>query len=150
MSGLSRYCQYAVRAVFELSRRGNKEPLPLSEIARAQAIPLKFLEQVFTTLRQAGLVEGTRGSRGGYLLSRDPGQLTVGEVIMAVEGPLKTVTCLHPRSGRRCPLRGACPFEDLWEEASAAVDKVFNGATFAGLVGRKPQGYLKPTTRRKK
>jgi Rrf2 family protein len=81
---------YAVRALLELAVAGDG-PVKGERLAHAQEIPLKFLENILTDLRHAGIVRAQRGAEGGYWLARDPGEVTLGEVIRAVDGPLASV-----------------------------------------------------------
>ena len=81
---------YAVRALLELAVAGDG-PVKGERLAEAQAIPLKFLENILTDLRHAGIIRAQRGAEGGYWLARDPATVTVGEVIRAVDGPLASV-----------------------------------------------------------
>jgi Rrf2 family protein len=81
---------YAVRALLELAVAGDR-PVKGERLAQAQEIPLKFLENILTDLRHAGIVRAQRGAEGGYWLAREPGEVTLGEVIRAVDGPLASV-----------------------------------------------------------
>lgn len=131
---LSQKCQYALRGLFELARRVGQGPVPIAAIAQAQAIPGRFLELILAELKQTGYVESRRGARGGYMLSRDPGEVTVGEVIRFVDGPLNPVKCLGAGGSRECPLYGDCAFLGLWERASRAVADVYDSTTLKELV----------------
>ncbi|MFO8013520.1 MAG: Rrf2 family transcriptional regulator [Phycisphaerae bacterium] len=130
---ISQKCQYGLRALFELARRGSAEPVSVAEIAESQAIPPRFLEIILGQLKQAGYVVSRRGPQGGYLLARDPAQVTVGEVIQAVQGEIGPVHCLVD-AGPECPLFGDCVFYPMWERARAALSGVFDDTTFADLV----------------
>jgi Rrf2 family transcriptional regulator, cysteine metabolism repressor len=77
---------YAVRALAELARNGDGGPVPIGELARRREIPVQFLEQLFAVLRRAGVLRSQRGVKGGYLLARDPGELTVLEVVELLDG----------------------------------------------------------------
>src|SRR4051812_32427685 len=79
---------YAVRALAELARRGGAGPVPIGEIARTRDIPVQFLEGLFATLRRAGILQSQRGVKGGYSFARPPEELTVLEVVEALEGSL--------------------------------------------------------------
>jgi len=79
---------YAVRALVELHRLGDVEPVPIGELAKRGAIPAQFLEQLFATLRRAGLLKSQRGVKGGYSLARPASQITVLEVVEQLDGPL--------------------------------------------------------------
>jgi Rrf2 family protein len=131
---LSQKCQYAVRAIFELAKRYGPEPVNVGEIAQAQAIPARFLEVILVQLKQGGFVESRRGNVGGYLLRRKPGELSVGEVIRFVEGPLAAVGCMSRDSEESCSLHGRCVFLPMWEKATKASSDVYDGITFESLI----------------
>jgi Rrf2 family protein len=131
--GVSQKCQYALRGLFELARRADRSPVAIGEIAAAQAIPARFLEQIFAELRKAGYVASRRGASGGYILLADPAYLTVGEVIRLFEGPLAPVDCTGAGGGE-CSLKGACVFEELWDKGRRAIEGVYDSTTFEDLV----------------
>ena len=79
---------YAVKALAELARSGDGGPVPIGELARRRDIPVQFLEQLFAVLRRAGVLRSQRGVKGGYLLARDPAELTVLEVVELLDGAL--------------------------------------------------------------
>ena len=79
---------YAVRALAELARSGGAGPVPIGELARRRDIPVQFLEQLFAALRRAGILKSQRGVKGGYSFARPPEELTVLEVVEALEGTL--------------------------------------------------------------
>jgi len=137
MMQASQKCQYALRAVYELAKRHGEGPASAPDIARAQAIPPKFLELILQELRQAGLVESRRGPQGGYLLAGDPRALTVGQVIRLIEGPFAPVSCIatgDPGAPGPCSLQGRCTFLNLWERAHSAVAGVLDATTFQDLI----------------
>ena len=82
---------YAIRAAVELAAIGDRGPVKGERIAQAQEIPLKFLENILGDLRHAGIVRSQRGAEGGYWLARSPEEITLAEVMRAVEGPLANV-----------------------------------------------------------
>lgn len=136
---LSQKCQYALRAIFELAKRSGQGPVKIAEIAEAQAIPVRFLEVILSQLKQAGFTTSQRGSKGGYLLIRSPGELTVGEVIRFMQGPFGPVECVAGVSRGKCPLYGNCAFLPMWEKAQKAVSDVYNNTTFQGLVDQEKE-----------
>ena len=101
---VSQKCQYALRAVFELAKRHGRGPVRIGDVAKAQAIPPRFLEVILNQLKQAGFVESRRGNEGGYLLARAPERLTVGEIVRFVEGPIRPVTCTPDSTETACSL----------------------------------------------
>ena len=100
----------------------------------AQAIPPRFLEVILVQLKQAGFVESRRGNVGGYLLRRKPSELTVGEVIRFVEGPLDAAGCRSHDREKACSLHGHCVFLPMWERAMKAASDIYDGITFEALV----------------
>lgn len=137
---LSQKCQYALRAIFELAKRKDGQgPVKIAEIAKAQAIPVRFLEVILSQLKQAGFATSQRGSKGGYLLIRSPGELTVGEVIRFMQGPVGPVDCVAGVSKGKCPLYGNCAFLPMWEKVQKAVSDVYDNTTFQDLVDQENQ-----------
>jgi len=131
---LSQKCQYALRAVFELCRRQGQGPIKIADVAKAQAIPVRFLEQILSQLRQGGFVESRRGNGGGYLLTRCPREITLGEVIRFIEGPIEPVECMSSSGPDQCPLRSACVFMPIWHKAQEALATVYDDSSFQGLI----------------
>src|SRR3954470_11378874 len=86
--------EYGVRVLVELARRGSAHPVPLTEIAEANGLPLAYLEHLVARLRKAGLVESRRGARGGYMLARPAEEITMAEVVEALEGSIAPIECI--------------------------------------------------------
>ena len=134
---LSQKCQYAVRAFLELSKRYGQGAVPASEIAAAQAIPQRFLETILNSLKPTGLVASRRGVQGGFYLTREPKDIPVGTIIRLIDGPLDPVRCTGDRDSSDCPLKDKCSLIQLWDEARAAVEAVYDRTTFAELAERE-------------
>jgi len=125
--------EYAIQAVLDLALHRQHGLTPIQEIAGRQAIPQRYLEQVLLALKRAGLLTSKRGSAGGYHLTRPPEEITVGDVLRAVEGsgaPFET----QRRSGRSTSERH--DLAELWAEIASAVSKVVDGLTFGDLATR--------------
>ena len=88
MISVSTKSPYAVLALAELAQRAGPEPVPIGELARRRDVPVQFLEQLFATLRRAGIISSQRGVKGGYRFARDPAEVTVLEVVELLDGPL--------------------------------------------------------------
>jgi len=131
---LSRKCQYALRAVFELAWRNAEQPVKIHEIADAQNMPPRFLEVILNELRHGGFVDSRRGNEGGYILARPAEGLMVGEIIEFMEGPV----CITGDGGRKGTSRastfGDSAFNKLWENVNGAVCQVWGNTSFAELV----------------
>ena len=88
---LSRKTEYALRALADLATSGEREVVQIQDLARREHLPAKFLEQIFASLKNAGILQSRRGSGGGYSLSRPAGEIALGEVIRCMEGELTIV-----------------------------------------------------------
>lgn len=130
-------CQYALRAIFDLARRNGSVPVNVAEIAQAQAIPARFLEVIMGQLKHAGFVASQRGSGGGYFLVRAAAELTVGEVVRSIQGPIGPVDCVADGSKDTCPLYGDCVFLPMWEQVREAMSSVYDNTTFQDLVDQE-------------
>ncbi len=131
---VSAKADYAVRAMVELAGAGASEDRPAKGevLAVAQSIPLRFLENILGELRVHGLVHSKRGSDGGYWLSRDPDDITLAEIIRAVEGPLATV-----RGEAADELEypgGSKPLREVWLALRANIRQVLESVTLADVV----------------
>lgn len=131
---VSQKCQYALRAIFELTKRAGEGPVKIGDIAQAQAIPQRFLEVILSQLKQGGFVESRRGAEGGYFLVRPGDGLTVGEIVRFVEGPMSLVDCVTAGGKAKCPMDGTCVFMPIWERVEDAVSEVYDNTTFQYLV----------------
>lgn len=134
---LSQKCQYALRAVFEIAKRSGEGPIKIEAIAKAQAIPPRFLAVILNQLKQGGFVQSRRGSDGGYFMGRSPSGISVGEIIRYVEGPLGPVECVTDNASADCPLHGSCVFISLWKEARTAMENVYDKTSIKDLMDRE-------------
>jgi Rrf2 family transcriptional regulator, cysteine metabolism repressor len=134
---ISQKCQYAIRAILELSKRDGLTPLRSGEIAQKQAIPQRFLENILNELKSAGIVEARRGVAGGFVLAIKPEILTVGRLIRIVDGSMDPVICTKGAEHCECPLKDRCTLLPMWEEAKQAVEKVYDRITFSELAANE-------------
>jgi Rrf2 family protein len=131
---VSAKADYAVRALVELTALSAAQPgyVTVEQLAARQALPVKFLETIFTELRKDGVVISRRGVDGGYRLARNPGEISVADVIRAVDGPLAAVRGLRPEDTEYGGAATTMP--QLWVALRAAVRNVLEGVTLADLV----------------
>lgn len=130
---LSTKGRYAVMAVTDLAARGQDRPVTLADIAARQQISLAYLEQLFARLRRRGVVESVRGPGGGYRLSRAAGEISIAEVILAVDEPLKATRC--KAHGVGCMAGGArCLTHDLWDATGRQIEQFLTGISLADVV----------------
>ena len=130
---ISKKCQYALRAVFELAWRNTGEPIKTHNIAHAQGMSPRFTEVILNDLKHAGFVESKRGKEGGYLLAKEAKDLTVGEVIEHMQGPISFAPDATQVTSE-IVFSGGQAFKELWKEVNRAVSEVCDSRTFADLV----------------
>lgn len=123
--------KYAVLAAYELAVSYNKQALTIKAIADNQQIPKQYLDQLMKKLRQQGVVESIRGPKGGYRLSRPPGEITVGEVIRAVEEPTVPVEC---KNGEKCGKCESCVASILWDKIANSISRVIDRETLEDML----------------
>jgi Rrf2 family protein len=130
---ISAKADYALRACVELATAEGAGPVKGERVAQAQEIPLKFLENILGDLRQDGLVRSQRGVEGGYWLARPAEEITLAQVIRAVDGPLANVRGVRPENleyaGSSLPLR------DVWVAVRASLRLVLEEVTLADVAG---------------
>lgn len=131
---VSQKTQYALRAVFELSKYYGQGVRKIADIAKAQSIPPRFLEVILSQLKQAGFVSSQRGNEGGYLLNTSPQELTVGQVIQFLQGPVAPVDCLIGEHQQQCPMHTECVFYPVWQKVQQAISDVYSSTTFQDML----------------
>jgi Rrf2 family protein len=137
---ISAKTDYAVRAAVELASAPDGSVVKAERIAEAQDIPLNFLENILAQLRQARIVESRRGPEGGYVLARAPGDITIADVIRAIDGPLAGVSGHRPQdlgyTGTAEPLR------DVWVAVRASLRDVLERVTLADVAAGKLPSHI--------
>lgn len=129
---LSTRGRYGIHAMYDLACNYNAGPQPIKAIAERQAIPEAYLEQLFAVLKREKLVNSVRGAQGGYTLSRPPKEMTVGDVLRALEGGLNLVDCLleEDTCGKSC----ACPSRIVWMKIRDGLNAVVDGITLQDMI----------------
>ena len=126
--------QYALRAIFELAKHNGKGPQKISEIAKAQAIPGKFLEGILNHLTGCGLVDSKRGFYGGYFLIRSPRKITVGDIMRFLERDVDQLGCVALVPETNCPFKGDCAFFPMWSRIKDSIFAVYDETTIQDLI----------------
>lgn len=128
---LSSKADYAIRAVVELAAADDERPMKAEALARAQQIPLNFLENILGELRRGQIVRSQRGSEGGFRLARPAATISIADIIRAVEGPLANVRGIRPE---HLDYEGtATPLQDVWVATRAALRSVLEHVTVADV-----------------
>ena len=128
--------KYAIRAVFELARRVEQGPIKTAEIARAQKIPVRFLEVILSQLTRNGMVSSKRGYFGGYTLMQSPDAISVGDIIRMMDSA-ESLHCVSCVAKNDCGFEGDCAFLPMWEKAQGAMLKVLDTTTIQHLIDGK-------------
>ncbi len=126
--------RYAVTAMLDLALHDAKGPVNLADIAKRQDISLSYLEQLFAKLRRNGLVDSARGPGGGYRLNKPAGEISVAEVIDAVDEPVDATRCAGQQN---CQGELRCLTHDLWTDLNNQISTFLNGVTLGELVQRQ-------------
>lgn len=129
---LSTKGKYGLKAIFELSLHVNEGPMPLNIIASKQKIPEQYLEQIFSTLKKSKLITSVRGAQGGYLLNKSPNEVTVGDVLTILEGPVALCQCIIDEGA--CENANDCSTKLVWEKLKIGIEDVLNSITLQDMV----------------
>lgn len=142
---VSSKCYYAIRAIYALAEQSGSGPVKIAEIAEREQIPVRFLEVILGQLKGGGFVISRRGAEGGYRLARPAEEITVGEVMRFVDGPIAPVDCVSQSRPRECRFHGECHFFGFWGRVRQAISDVVDQTTFADLVREnreRTRGYV--------
>ncbi len=135
--------EYGVRVMVELARRTGEEPVSLTEIADSDGLPLAYLEHLAARLRKAGLVQSRRGARGGYLLARPAAEISMAEVVQALEGSIAPIECIsegadgHLVCTREAETDHVCPTKLLWTRVQGSIVRTLQDTKLSDLVQDK-------------
>ncbi|QIN79469.1 Rrf2 family transcriptional regulator [Rubrobacter marinus] len=133
---LTQKSKYAVRALMELALDDCGSPLGVTEVARRQRIPERFLEQIFGDLRRAKILESRRGARGGFCFAIPPGEITILDIVEVLDGEVRPARC---SAGGQCYIADAplCVTSKVWDEAREALEGVFGRYTIAQIAAEE-------------
>ncbi|MBN1596450.1 Rrf2 family transcriptional regulator [candidate division FCPU426 bacterium] len=128
--------RYALRALLEMAENQSDKPILLSFIADRQDIPERYLIQIFSSLRKAGLVRSFRGAKGGFQLAKPAQAITLADIVEAAEGPMEILDCLRAQN-TECARLDFCYARNIWLEVNEKIKAVFQGATLAEMVQKQ-------------
>ena len=130
---LSTRGRYGLKAMFDLALHSSDEPIPLRNIAERQDISEHYLEQLISSLRKAGLVKSVRGAYGGYILAKKPREITVGDVLRALEGPCGLVDCVLEVNAQKCSKYDDCITRTVWAKIRDSMIKTAEPITLEDM-----------------
>lgn len=137
--------RYGLRALADMALHAIEGPVALRIIADRQNISESYLEQVFSSLRKAGLVRSVRGAQGGYELSRPASEITVGEILRTLEGPISPVHCVDLESpGSDCEMEKTCITRPFWEDLRDVINRFLDHTTLQDVVDKAPTAKNNP------
>ncbi len=134
----SKKSEYALRALIELTSHYGQDLLQRQEIAERQHIPLEYLEQILLNLKHAGLVTSKRGVSGGYTLIKAPEEITIGQVIRLLDGPLAPISCVSKTAYQKCSdcpyaTKNSCPLQNVMGEVRNAIAGILDNYTISNF-----------------
>lgn len=122
-----------LRAMEEFARRHGQGPTALHEVAETQGLPLPYLGRIAVSLRHAGLLESVRGAHGGYMLSRNPSKISVGDVLRALEGSIIPLECTDGDSSK-CAQEADCAVRSVWQTVTRRLEETLDSTSLADLL----------------
>lgn len=131
---LSTKGRYGLRAMVEIANHQEDGPVPMHSIAEQQSLSERYLEQLLIPLKQAGLVRSVRGAQGGYILGRHPKEITAGDVIRVLEGPIGPVDCISEAFPEECNRAEQCVTRIVWCQVRDAIKDVLDSFTLEDLM----------------
>ncbi|WP_010243094.1 RrF2 family transcriptional regulator [Acetivibrio cellulolyticus] len=126
--------RYGLEAIVDLAIHSAEGHVNLKSISERCGMSEAYILQIFLILRRAGIVDSIRGAQGGYVLAKEPSEITVGDVLTALEGPLAPVACVVTEAEHTCERYGSCATRGFWESIMSALNDVANSITIADLV----------------
>lgn len=134
---LSTKGRYGLRALVDLAIHGEEAPVSIQSIAARQNISERYLEQLVGAMKKAGLVTSTRGAQGGYRLARPAGEISVGDVLRALEGDLRAVACPADEEGEEgCANSGSCVTRYVWQQVNESIRQTVDEIRISQLVSQ--------------
>lgn len=126
--------RYGLRALIDLAQYSEIEPVSISSIAARQGISERYLEQLMTLLKKADLIKSIRGAGGGYVLAKDVNDISVGDVLRALEGSLEPVECAAYREEDSCAAAGGCVTKYVWQKINESINRTVDEISLKQLV----------------
>ena len=131
--------RYGLRAMIDLAAHDDGQPVSLAVIARSEELSERYLEQLMSKLKKADLVTSSRGSAGGYSLAKDAEEISVGDILRALEGNLNPVDC-SAEAEADCENAQACVAKYVWQRVNDSINEAVDGISLAELVAKIPEG----------
>lgn len=139
---LSTKGRYGVTAMYDIAMHRKEGPISLKSVAQRQGISEHYLEQLMGALRKAGFVKSVRGAQGGYILVKDPSEISVGDIIRVMEGPIAPVDCLldSAEDNQYCTRAHTCVTRNVWKKVADSISEVLDSITLNDLCKYEQKG----------
>ena len=134
---LSTKGRYGLRAAVDLALFSKEEPISISTIANREELSESYLEQLFAKLKKAGLISSIRGTNGGYQLAKPAGEISVGDILRALEGEMVVVDC--PDSESKCAKVDSCVTKYVWKRINNSINDTMDSMTLEEIVANSPE-----------
>jgi len=124
---------YSLKIILDLTFYYPDTLVHIEDLAKRQDIPKKFLEQILLDLKKGGFVASKKGPNGGYYLTKNPKNITLGDVIRFIEGPIYPISCINPAVPQTCNEVKKCGFYSIWQDISKAISGIIDNITFYNI-----------------
>lgn len=147
---LSKRGEYGLKALIDLAAEDTADVIRIRELAEREQIPVKFLEQILLTLKNAGLLQSRRGAQGGYYLARPPEEITLGQIVRTLDGPLAPIRCVSQMAYERCVCdnEATCGLRLVMLDVRNAISDILDETTLAQTAQRRKRRIAEPRTKR--
>lgn len=147
---LSKRGEYGLKALIDLAAEDTVDVIRIRELAEREQIPVKFLEQILLTLKNAGLLQSRRGAQGGYYLARPPEEITLGQIVRTLDGPLAPIRCVSQMAYERCVCdnEATCGLRLVMLDVRNAISDILDETTLAQTAQRRKRRIAAPRTKR--
>lgn len=142
--------RYGLRALIDLAQYSEIEPVSMNSIAARQGISERYLEQLMTLMKKAGLIKSIRGAGGGYVLAKDVREISVGDVLRALEGNLETVECTAFSQEDSCEAAGGCVTKYVWQRINESINRTVDEINLKQLVDESKNVKNHPSSEKMK
>jgi Rrf2 family protein len=133
---MSRKCDYALRALIRMAANPTAGYHSIADLAAAEDIPLRYLEQIFLALKNAGILSAKSGPKGGYRLQRDPSDITLIDVVRLIDGPVAPARCVSRTAYEKCPRESVCALRPVISDVRDAIAAVLESITLESVCKR--------------
>jgi Rrf2 family protein len=141
---LSTKGRYGLRALVDLALQSGPDVVSISSIAQRQGISERYLEQLMAKLKKSGIITSIRGAQGGYVLAKNPEEITIGDILRSLEGDLNPVDCPEVMETGKCSGSGQCAAKMVWKKINDVINQTVNSIKLSDLLEEQRRGGSDP------